>query len=402
MKIDWLKPLIGHDGPFTSVYIDATRADEAGEREVENRWKGLRRILEREGAPEAILEEIGERLARPTHVAGPHGRFVVAAHGEIVLDKLLSNPPVRESASHGPLPCLLPAAHAADQSVARLVVEVNREGADLTYVESARALGGSLEKIRTAVSGGHDVISKAHAGGWSHRRFESRAEDSWERNAEAVAAEIDSVVIESTPEVVILTGDVRAVALVRGALAKRSADLAIEVPGGSRNDGVKDDVFRDRLDEALDRFREGRRSVVLDHFRQEHGRDGAATSSLDDVVTVLQRGQVAELIFDESEAITADRLGDRQLWVGEELLQIGTSRAQLDDIGAGSSAREMTADVALVRAALGQDAGITFAPAGSVDLPDGVGAVLRWHDQSTPSEGAPSLSSDTERLHDVG
>ena len=27
MKIDWLKPLLGHPGPFATVYIDATRAN---------------------------------------------------------------------------------------------------------------------------------------------------------------------------------------------------------------------------------------------------------------------------------------------------------------------------------------------------------------------------------------
>ena len=43
MKLDWLKPLLGRPGPFTTVYIDATRADAAGETEVLDRWKGLRR-----------------------------------------------------------------------------------------------------------------------------------------------------------------------------------------------------------------------------------------------------------------------------------------------------------------------------------------------------------------------
>lgn len=404
MKIDWLKPLIGRNEPFTTVYMDATRAGESGDLEVENRWKGLRRTLERQGAEAALLEELGEVLLRPTRVAGPHGRFVVAAEGSIVIDKVLVNPPVREESAHGPLPCLLPAAHAADESVARLVIEVNREGADLTFVDSARALGGSLEEIRRAsVSGGHDELSKANAGGWSHRRLENRAEDSWERNAEAVAAQVDRLVDVQEPELVIITGDVRAVALVCGALGKKAKDLLVEVPGGSRNDGVKDDVFRDRLDVALEEFRGRRRDVVLDKYRQEHGRDGAAVSSLTDVVSVLQRGQVSELIFYYSEAHTAARLGERTLWIGPDVLQIASTQEELAGIGVTMGAREVPADVALVRAALGQDAGVTFAEDGSVDLPDGVGAVLRWHDLSTPSDGgAPSLSSDPARLREVG
>ena len=30
MKLDWLKPLLGRTGPFTTVYIDATRSDPSG------------------------------------------------------------------------------------------------------------------------------------------------------------------------------------------------------------------------------------------------------------------------------------------------------------------------------------------------------------------------------------
>jgi hypothetical protein len=404
MKIDWLKPLLAHDGPFTSVYIDATRADEAGGQHVEERWKGLRRTLESAGAPARLLDRIGEAVARPTWVPGVRGRFLVAGADDILVDKMLVDPPARDKATFGDLPDLLPAAHAADQSVARLVVEVNREGADLTFVESARAVGGSIDAFRRAVEGGHDELVKAHAGGWSQRRFESRAEDSWERNAEAVAAEIDRLVLEKGPEVVILTGDVRSVPLVHRALGKSAADLVVEVPGGSRNDGVKEDVFRARLNETFDAFRAKRRAFVLDTFLEEHGRDGATVSALDDVVSVLQRGQVAELIFYETEAQTAERFADRTLWIGPELLQVATSRSDLAAIGVTDGAREIGAVAAILRAAFGQDAGVTFAPEdGAVDLPDGVGAVLRWTDEGTPSDGgAPSLSSDPGRLRTVG
>ncbi|PFG33604.1 Vms1/Ankzf1 family peptidyl-tRNA hydrolase [Sanguibacter antarcticus] len=404
MKIDWLKPLIGHDGPFVSVYLDSTPAAEAGDQQVEERWKGVRRALERDGAGSTLLDQIGEVLVRPTWVSGPHGRFLVADSQEILVDMVLAEPPVRDRATFGEIPGLLPAAHAADESVARLVVEVNREGADLTFVESARAIGGSLEALRHVVEGGHDEVVKAHTGGWSHRRVESRAEDSWERNTEVVAAEIDRLVLEKKPELVILTGDVRAVPLVRRALGKKTAELTVEVPGGSRNDGVKDEVFRGRLNTALDVFRTKRRETVLGKFLEEHGRDGAAVSALADVVAVLQRGQVEELIFFESEAQTAQHFADLTLWVGPELLQIATSRSDLEGIGVTDGIRKIGADVALLRAALGQDAGVTFAPSdGAVNLPDGVGAVLRWHDESTPSDGgAPSLSSDAGRLRTVG
>jgi hypothetical protein len=44
---------------------------------------------------------------------------------------------------------------------------------------------------------------------------------------------------------------------------------------------------------------------------------------------------------------------------------------------------------------------VTFADDGSVDLVDGIGAVLRWSDGSTPSEAVPTQSADQRRLRSV-
>ena len=82
-------------------------------------------------------------------------------------------------------------------------------------------------------------------------------------------------------------------------------------------------------------------------------------------------------------------------------LQIGLERADLTTIGVTDGAEELPADVGLVRAALGQDAGVTFAVDGSVELIDGVGAVLRWSDQGTPSESLMSQSADHARKREV-
>jgi hypothetical protein len=87
--------------------------------------------------------------------------------------------------------------------------------------------------------------------------------------------------------------------------------------------------------------------------------------------------------------------------VGPDPLQIALTRDELEAMGVDEGARELRADIALVRAALGQDAGLTFAVDGSVDLVDGVGAILRWTDSSTPSEAVLSQSGDAGRVKDV-
>ncbi|WNB86775.1 hypothetical protein [Cellulomonas sp. ATA003] len=400
MKLDWLKPLLNRTGPFTTVYIDSTRSDPSGETEVLDRWKGLRRDLERQGAPARVLEDIEDVVGRPTRVAGPHGRVLIADAEGVRVDRVLADPPDRNAATYGPVPALLEAARAADEAVTYLLVETDRQGADLHWSDSTGRLEAGDHEV---VQGDHDVLRKVRSGdGLRHDREQNRAEDSWERNAEIVAADIDRQVVERCPELIILTGDVREVPLLHEKLGQRAKELVIEVPGGSRAQGIKQDVFQERVNATLEAFRARRREGVLDHFRQEQGRGGAAVTQLDDVVDVLRRGQVLDLVMHESVTTAASPLADRMAWVGPDPLQIALTRGELVAMGVDEGARELRADIALVRAALGQDAGLTFAVDGSVDLIDGIGAILRWTDSSTPSESLQSQSRDTERLRDVG
>lgn len=396
MKLDSLKPLLDHDGPLTTVALDVTRADEAGDRELRSRWNGLKRTLLAAGAPEDTLAALTDVVLRPTHVPGPHGRFVVASGDRILYDRVLAGPPVREEAFHDGVPALMPAAQAEDERVRYLLVEVDRSGADLTWSGTdVPETGGDAD---THVEGGHDVLHKVRAGGWSHRRMQSRVEDSWDRNAEAVAAELDRAVAEHRPELVMITGDVRAVPLIRDAVSRPTAELLVEVPGGSRADGVKEDVFARNVHEILEAYRARRREAVVERLRESLGRGEGAVTALADVVEVLRRGQVAELV------IVADATGrpaplDRTtVWTGPDALEIGLRRSELADLGvADQDATELRADVAVLRAAMAQDAGVTFAVEGSVDLVDGVGALLRWSDQATPHESAPSYTADRGR-----
>jgi hypothetical protein len=399
MKLDWLKPLLGRTGPFTTVYIDSTRTDPAGELEVVDRWKGLRRDLERQGAPARILDEIEDAVSTPSRVSGPHGRVLIADSEGVRVDRVLTDPPVSGSATYGPVPALLGAARAADEAVRYLLVEVDRQGADLWWSDGTGRLDGGDHEV---VEGGHDELRKIKSGdGWRHDRSQMRAEDSWERNAEIVAADIDRQVVERCPELIILTGDVREVPLLHEKLGHRAKELVVEVAGGSRAEGVKRDTFLERVNATLEAFRARRREGVLDHFRQEQGRGGAAVTQLGDVVEVLRRGQVADLVLLESIATAGSPIADRTVWVGPDPLEIALTRGELSAMGVEEGARELRADIALVRAALGQDAGLTFAVDGSVDLIDGVGAILRWTDSSTPHESVLTQSGDRGRLRDV-
>lgn len=397
MDLHWLKPLLGRPSPFTTVYLDATRAGATGDAEALERWKAVRRALERDGAPAGVLDDIADVVSVPTGVRGPHGRVVVADAQGVVVDRVLSEPPAQSHAVFGPAPALLPAVRAADETVTYLLVRVDRNGADLIWAAggTVRTEGGPETET---VEGGHDDVHKTREGGLD-RRSQTRAEDSWERNAEAVAAVLDKRVAERSPDLVLITGDMRATKMVCEELGQQARELVVEVPGGARGEGVNQGAFDARVVDTLAQFRARRRESVLDRFREAQGRGDGAVTALDDVIEVLRRGQVAELVLHVDGSTTG--LADRTLWVGPEPLQIASSKADLIAIGVTGEAREMEANVALVRAALGQDAGLTFAEDGTVDLVDGIGALLRWTDDSTPSEAVPTQSADQARLRTV-
>lgn len=388
MKIDWLRPLLGQEAPFTTVHLDVTGEGEPAAREARDRWRGLRRQLAGEGAPEATLDLIEEALTPPTGAA--RGRVVIANPQGILVDRTLTTAPTSSSAVHGPVPDLLPAARYNDEVVDHIVARVDRSGADLVR----RHWGSADGDWHATVEGGHDDIEVSQTG--PHQsRGEARQHDSWERNAEVVAQELDRLCASEGPEVIILTGDVRAVALVKAELGQKACACVLEVPGGSRSAGAHEESFEAHVNEALDGYRTRRTEKVLARYREGHGRQDGAVTSLADVVDVLTKGQVAELVLADDPARTAEP--EPTLWVGLEPLHLAVDEATLSDMGL-TDLRQMPASIALVRAALGQDAGLTFAPDGAVDLRDGVGAVLRWSDSSTPHESAPSLSSDAGRL----
>lgn len=396
MRLDWLTADLPTDAKLVTVVLDSTRESESGDQAVRTRWQDLRRALQAQHADPRALELIDERLSVPTHVGGRHGRVLVAGPDQIYVDRLLHQPLAASGAVCYSAPHAFPLARLADETVKFLLVEVDRSGADITLYDTAtQELRDSAGQF--TVQGDHDELNKIRSGGAHHRRIQSRVEDSWERNADTVAAELDRIVAERRPELVLLTGDVRAVALVKESLGAAAREITGHIDGGSRAGGVHEEAFAEKVERALEEFRLRRRERVLERLRQELGRDEAATTGLASVVDVLRKGQVDELVITESVAGPPSALRDRQLWVGEGPLHIGVDDTDITAVG-DARLTTVRADLALGAAALAAGAGITVADDAAVDLVDGVGAVLRWHDAATPADTAYTLSGDTGRV----
>src|SRR5699024_9510646 len=261
-----------------------TRTDPNAAYELEARWGHMRSELAKEGAPEDLLAEIEDSVLSPSLIGGRHGRTILADDSGILVDRVLPAPPLEESAHRSEDPRLLEPAQLTPYAVSQLLMVVDRAGADLhlrgpenpSISHGPNGLGEDA-----TVEGGHDVLHKANLGrgtpyGWRANNYEARVEDSWERNAEAVAGTVDRLVREHSPDMVLLTGDVRAMALLKDALGHEAREQVREVSGGTRGVALDRGSFREVLSRVTREFIDERQQQLSDRFHESQARDGAS------------------------------------------------------------------------------------------------------------------------------
>ncbi len=367
MKLPWLTPVLDRPGPFVSIHLDTTRTDPQAAGELEARWNQMRSRLAADGAPAPLLARIEDTLLSPSPIGGRHGRSLFASDTDILVDRVLPVPPTVESAHRGEFPHLLPMMRLIPFAVSQLLIVVDRAGADLhlrapenpSITHGPNALGQDA-----SVEGGHDELHKASVAGggqhgWRTNNFEARVEDSWERNADAVAAAVEKILRERRVDMVLLSGDVRAMGLLREALGRETRQRLVEVSGGTRGAALDRGAFREELIRTTEEFIASRQKELATLFRESQARDGASVGGALEVSQALARGQVDELVF--------------------------------------VSGHEPSGIEELLRGALATDAAISALPEDADGIPEGVGALLRWRDDATPSNSIGSMSGDARR-----
>jgi hypothetical protein len=376
MDLEMFHGLAEAKGPFASVTIDVTKTDPATS-DLDVRWRDAARRLAGAGAPEDVVASLAEAALAPTGKGGEHGRLLVAnGDGLLQVVDLPGRP--TEDATWGPIPSLLPAVRALAGTLPYVVVQVDRAGADIEVMSAV----GDAET--TEVEGEHDELHRAARAGLAQRRFQSRVEDSWERNATTVADKLDRVVRKHRPEVVLLMGDEHAMSYLEEHASEAVRALLVRSRTGGRADGVSEKAVREQTESVLAATRAVAEAELVDRFEEQTGRAEAAAEGLEPVIEVLQRAQVGELLIVEG------RLHDTDLWVGAGRLQIGTTRGDAAMTGA-EDPQQVPADAALVWAAVCSRAGVALLDAGQANPADGVGALLRWSDESTPRSRVPSM-----------
>jgi hypothetical protein len=368
-----LKPVYEPRGPFATAYFDATRADESAAHEIELRWRHRRDELASEGAPDPLLDEMEIRALAPDGYPGRHGRVIVAAGKDVLLDAVLPHPPQRESAAWAPTPHLLPYVRQHVWTVPHVLAVVDRIGADVT------ASGPHSEPVDQREVEGDDLhVHKVKAGGWAHKRYHRRSENLWDQNAREVAEAVDALVAEVDARVLGVAGDVRARELLERHLNARSRAALVFLEHGGRAPGTAEEALREELLTQVRLRAIAETSVVLNRFEEQRGRHEAAAEGLSAVVDALRRAQVDTILLHDDPTATTE------LWVGPEPLHLGLAEADLAALGVAEP-RQDRADAAIVRALVATDASIVLVPAGGPSLRDGIGALLRYADAATAS-----------------
>jgi hypothetical protein len=369
---DDLADVVRGQAPFVSVYLRTEPDIENASRRSEVRWRNLRGELESAEADEGILERI-DALVPDAHLEGD-GLAVIADAAGV---RLVDHGPLRDTddrAVVGDVPVLAPIVRWRQEQPTVLVVLADRQGADVF------ALRRSVPDIERTVEGEDQPIRKVGPGGWSQRRYQERAENTWEENARSVADVVHRLADRVAPRLIAIAGDVRAVTLLQEALGDELRDRVRVVAGERPWEGAGDAI----PDEVPDGVAEAVRAdgdAVLERLREELGQQDLAAEGLEATASALARASAALLVVADTR--------DARVWIGSDALQISTNADDLRALGVDDPHEADAAD-ALIRAALASGAGVRLYdirdPDGPLSLDpahaprDGVAALLRWAD----------------------
>ena len=277
-SISDLRNLVEADGPFLTVLLPtpSTTADAAHRFDIEIR-NALRDVP---SAWDADVAEIHDELSGAFHGAGA-GLVIVRPRGGPTLLEFIDDP-VRDATHHiGSFPRLAPLIEARQRVVSHVVVDVDLAGADLIAFD-----GGSV--VATGqVDGDTEHIHRGHPGGWSQRRFQQRAENTWDENVGDVADAVVAMVHDVGARIALVVGPTRAKSMVVGLLEER-LDVAVRAVDAGGEQGAAAEIVRWVADVTASDTK-----GLLDTFaeRIEH-----RAARADDVARALDQGRVETLL----------------------------------------------------------------------------------------------------------
>jgi hypothetical protein len=363
MRSERLRWLVKAKGPFASVYFDDSHNTLDAVELHEAKWRDIRTQLEDMGAGAELLGTLEDAVLHHRPAVGRRGRAVIATGDQVLINEQLAGPPPAAVIRLSDYPYVVPLLDLEMRSPTYVFATIDRAGADVSLYR------GSAGSSKSIDGGGYPVHKPVTAGWNGYGDFQHTTEEALRMNCRAVADHLTRLVDEADPEVVFLTGEVRALAELVPALPKRVAERVSQLHTGARKSGMDADEIHELTAAEFARRRDSEMTDIADRFEAEIGRgSGLAADGLAAVCAALRDGDVDTLIIGE--------LGDATVVTAKALTTIAPNADSLSELG-DPMERVARADEALPFTAIAVGASLVradhrIAPA------DGVGALLRY------------------------
>jgi hypothetical protein len=358
-----LADLVKAPGPFLTVQLTTESGIDNAAQRSEQRWKPVRDEAGAQGAPEDVLAEVDPLIA-DAHLLGDGLAVVATPVGVLHVEHGSRLPNDRDLVRWAPLASLVQIVAWRQQTPGYVTVLADRQGADLT------AFRREAPEVQREAGGDDYPIRKPNAGGWSQRRYQERAEHTWERNAADAADQVAKLARRVDARVIVAAGDERAVTLLQEALPAELAERVHVVSAGRSEDG-SEQSFEEQARVAVELAVNADGDALMEKFREELGQADRAVEGAEATLNALAMAAVDVLLLAPDDPDDA-----RTAWFGPDPTQLALREDDLRGLGVEQPADGRLVDVT-VRAALGTGAGIWIVEPGA-GLDGGIGAILRW------------------------
>lgn len=365
MRLHWLRSLTEDPGPFATVVLDASSDEPKGSDEVRLRWRNLRDDLHRQGAEDRVLQVLDDAVDAGSPPDGTAARVLVAGSGGLLLDRFVEVPPSGSgTATWSEVPDLMTVVGVVPEEIRAVAVFVDDTG--------GKVRGPGDEETENVVGDSSGPVHKASTAGPGEGTADARVEETWKRNAKAVADRVEKIASASGAQQIVLTGTSPARARLIDELTPHTAELVYEV---EHSGGDFPDDLPATLMTAADDLRETLRARSLERFAAAAGRsDGFAVTGLAGVLAAVRAQAVDTLVLDR------DAAPEGEVWTSGrgEPSELAADRDELTALGAEPDA-SVPVVPALIRAVAAADGDLVLAGADDdVTLGEGLGALLRF------------------------
>ena len=281
--------------PFEAVaYVYIGLGVAASEEERDLRPRHAAETLRGPGASETAAAAIAARIAAAPPAPATLAVFA-STDGTILHDQVLADADLADDAGcRCPAPVTPLLAWGQDRPPHLLVV-TDRAGADITPAPGA----GQVQQTWTVVGPDDEIARKRGPGGWSQPSYQRRVEDSLRHNAASVAEEVVTHAAAVDAQVLVLSGDVRAVQLLSERLPNDPARLVRHISGSRAADGSQ--AGRDiRVDQILREAAAAQTARLLQALHEHLAPGGLAVEGVDDTLAALARGRVVTLLVQDT------------------------------------------------------------------------------------------------------